>query len=292
MDTRKYKVLLEVVDLGSFTKAAEELGYTVSGISHMMNSLEEEIGFKILFRSKKGVTLSHDGAELLPILRSIIKLEEKYEQTLSEMHDLNQGSIHIGSYPSVANHWLPKIIKQFNHEYPKIRIKITEGVNQEIIKLLDDKRVDFGFASSQNIKNYKWIPLGTDPMIAVLPLDHPKADADVYDLKDIEHDDFIVTAGGNDEDVSNLLRKYSLTPKISYQTFENYSALAMIEEGLGMSVMNELITKGRNVTLVKKKLNPPAFIELGILLPKDIITPAVVKFVEYTKNYFKEHPSI
>lgn len=292
MDTRKYKVLLSVVDLGSFTKAAEELGYTVSGISHMMNSLEEEIGFKILFRSKKGVTLSHDGAELLPILRSIIKLEEKYEQTLSEMHDLNQGSIHIGSYPSVANHWLPRIIKQFNQQYPKIRIKITEGVNQEILKLLDEKRVDFGFASSQNIGNYKWIPLGTDPMIAVLPLDHPKADAEFYDLKDIEHDDFIVTAGGNDEDVSNLLRKYSLTPKISYQTFENYSALAMIEEGLGMSVMNELITKGRNVTLVKKKLNPPAFIELGILLPKDIVTPAVVKFVEYTKKYFKEHPPV
>lgn len=292
MDTRKYKVLLAVVDLGSFTKAAEELGYTVSGISHMMNSLEEEIGFKILFRSKKGVTLSHDGAELLPILRSIIKLEEKYEQTLSEMHDLNQGSIHIGSYPSVANHWLPRIIKQFNQQYPKIRIKITEGVNQEILKLLDEKRVDFGFASSQNIGNYKWIPLGTDPMIAVLPLDHPKADAEFYDLKDIEHDDFIVTAGGNDEDVSNLLRKYSLTPKISYQTFENYSALAMIEEGLGMSVMNELITKGRNVTLVKKKLNPPAFIELGILLPKDIVTPAVVKFVEYTKKYFKEHPPV
>lgn len=292
MDTRKYKVLLAVVDLGSFTKAAEELGYTVSGISHMMNSLEEEIGFKILFRSKKGVTLSHDGAELLPILRSIIKLEEKYEQTLSEMHDLNQGSIHIGSYPSVANHWLPRIIKQFNQQYPKIRIKITEGVNQEILKLLDEKRVDFGFASSQNIGNYKWIPLGTDPMIAVLPLNHPKADAEFYDLKDIEHDDFIVTAGGNDEDVSNLLRKYSLTPKISYQTFENYSALAMIEEGLGMSVMNELITKGRNVTLVKKKLNPPAFIELGILLPKDIVTPAVVKFVEYTKKYFKEHPPV
>ncbi len=292
MDTRKYKVLLTVVDLGSFTKAADELGYTVSGISHMMNSLEEEIGFKILFRSKKGVTLSHDGAELLPILRSIIKLEEKYEQTLSEMHDLNQGSIHIGSYPSVANHWLPKIIKQFNHQYPKIRIKITEGVNQEILKLLDEKRVDFGFASSQNIGNYKWIPLGTDPMIAVLPLDHPKAEDEYYDLRDVEHDDFIVTAGGNDEDVSNLLRKYSLTPKISYQTFENYSALAMIEEGLGMSVMNELITKGRNVTLVKKKLNPPAFIELGMLLPKDIVTPAVVKFVEYTKNYFKEHPTI
>lgn len=292
MDTRKYKVLLTVVDLGSFTKASEELGYTVSGISHMMNSLEEEIGFKILFRSKKGVTLSHDGAELLPILRSIIKLEEKYEQTLSEIHDLNQGTIHIGSYPSVANHWLPKIIKQFNQQYPKIKIKITEGVNQEIIRLLDEKRVDIGFASSQNTQNYTWIPLGTDPMIAVLPLNHPKANAEYYDLKDVETDDFIVTAGGNDEDVSNLLRKYSLTPKIGYQTFENYSALAMIEEGLGMSVMNELITKGRNVNLAKKPLNPPAFIELGILLPKDIVTPAVTKFVAYTKKYFQENPVI
>ncbi|MBV7390439.1 LysR family transcriptional regulator [Enterococcus sp. ALS3] len=292
MDTRKYKVLLSVVDLGSFTKASEELGYTVSGISHMMNSLEEEIGFKILFRSKKGVTLSHDGAELLPILRSIIKLEEKYEQTLSEIHDLNQGTIHIGSYPSVANHWLPKIIKQFNQQYPKIKIKITEGVNQEIMRLLDEKRVDVGFASSQNTQNYTWIPLGTDPMIAVLPLDHPKANDKYYDLKDVEIDDFIVTAGGNDEDVSNLLRKYSLTPKIGYQTFENYSALAMIEEGLGMSVMNELITKGRNVNLAKKPLNPPAFIELGILLPKDIVTPAVTKFVDYTKKYFQENPVI
>ena len=65
MDTEKCKVLLRAVDTGSFTAAAEELGYTPSGVTHMMNALEEDLGIVLLRRSRSGVTLTEAGKELI-----------------------------------------------------------------------------------------------------------------------------------------------------------------------------------------------------------------------------------
>ena len=72
MDIKKYEVLLAVVDKGSFIKAASELGYTQSGITYMMNSLEKECGFPLLQRSNKGVILTLEGERQLPEIRQLV----------------------------------------------------------------------------------------------------------------------------------------------------------------------------------------------------------------------------
>ena len=287
MDLKKYKVFLASADLGSFTKAAAQLDYTPSGVTHMMNALEEELGFQILTRGKSGVQLTENGKRLVPILRELLHLEEEFSQTVSEMNGLNSGTIRIGSYSSIAVHWLPKIIKSFQQDYPNIRIKLMEGIRQEVVSWLEEQKIDLGFMSYQPGRKFDWIPLRDDPMIAVLPLDHPLAKEKAYPLKNCESENFIMPACGSDFDVVELFCNAKISPKIRYETFENYAALSMIECGLGMSVMNELVTKGRICNVVKLPLEPEEYISLGIAVPNtDKLPPAAKKFIAYCEKEF------
>jgi DNA-binding transcriptional LysR family regulator len=284
MDSKKLAVLLAAVDQGSFTQAAERMQYTPSGITHMMNSLENEFGFQLLNRSNKGITLTENGKALLPTIRSLVKTEEILAQQISALNSLNAGSLTIGSYSSVAVHWLPQVIQRFNCDYPNIKIKVFEGVRQEIVELLQEKKIDIGFISYREKMAFDWQFLREDPFVAVLSPDHEKAQAATYDLNQLATESFIMPAGGHDFDVVALLTKYHLHPNVAYETFENYSALAMIERNMGMSVMNCLITKGRSQNLVRLPLKTADKIDLGIAsLDFAANSPAAKKFVEYAK---------
>lgn len=287
MDLKKYKVFLASVDLGSFTKASIQLDYTPSGITHMMNALEDELGFQILTRGKNGVQLTENGARLVPILRELLRLEEDFSQTVSEINRLNAGTIRIGSYSSIAVHWLPGIIKSFQCDYPNINIKLMEGIRQEVVAWLDERKIDLGLMSYNPEMKFDWIPLKDDPMLAVLPLDHPLAKEKAYPIKNCESEDFIMPACGYDYDVVELFHNEKISPKIRYETFENYAALSMIECGLGMSVMNELITKGRICNVAKLPLQPRRHISLGIAVPNtEKLSPAAKKFITYCEKAF------
>ena len=131
MNIQKYKILLRAADTGSFTKAAAELNYTPSGVTHMMNSIEAELGFPILKRSPKGVSLTREGEKILPIVREIVKWEENLSQTTAEIRGAHYGTLVLGSYSSIAAQWLPGIIKAFKKDYPGIRIKIMSACGHD-----------------------------------------------------------------------------------------------------------------------------------------------------------------
>ncbi len=285
MDLKKYKVFLTAIDLGSFTKAAAQLGYTPSGVTHMMNGLEDELGFQILTRGKTGVMLTENGERLVPLLRELLRMEEDFSQTVSEINGLNTGTIRIGSYSSIAVHWLPQIIKSFQEDYPNIRITLMEGIRQEVVKWLEERKIDLGFISYQRGMKFDWVPLKDDPMLAVLPSTHALANEKEYPIQNCESEDFIMPACGYDYDVVELFGRTKIAPNIRYETFENYAALSMIECGLGMSIMNELITKGRTCNVAKLPLKPKQYISLGIAVPNtEKLPPAAKKFITYCKK--------
>ncbi|WP_327196544.1 LysR family transcriptional regulator [Paenibacillus vortex] len=79
----KFKVLMKVVELGSLTKAAEAMGFTQSGVSHMINSLEDEFGFTLLIRSRSGTKLTTNGEEIVKTIREILKWNEHLDQKVA-----------------------------------------------------------------------------------------------------------------------------------------------------------------------------------------------------------------
>ncbi len=289
MDLKKCEVLLRAIDLGSLSSAAEESGYTPSGVSHMMNALEDEIGFPLLIRGRNGVYPTDNCARILPVLRELLRVNEQVYQLTSEICGLDTGTINIGTYSSVSAQWLPRVIKAFQDDYPNIQIRLLEGVWQEVETWLCEYRVDIAFYTYQDDIKHDWIPLRKDRMLAVLPTDHPSAGNASYTLKECENEDIIMTAMGNDYDVVQLFERENIKPKIKFSTVENYSALSMIECGLGMSIMNELVTKGRQNNVKMLPLDPPRSITFGIAAPSmEALSPAAKKFVSYAVKMLRE----
>ena len=139
---QKYQAFVEVADAGSFTKAAETLAYSQSGISHMVSDLERDWGVALFERSRRGVVLTGDGARLLPEARALCESFRALEATVDEVRGLETGLIRIGVFPSVAAHWIPRIIKRFSADYPGIDYKLRVGDYTEIEEWIDDGTVD------------------------------------------------------------------------------------------------------------------------------------------------------
>ena len=282
METARCRAFLAAAETGSFSKAAEALSYTPSGVNQLVTALEKELGFPVFRRNTKGVTLTENGEMLLPAVREFLRQEDRIFELSAEMNGLLIGSVTIAAYSSIATHWLPVVISAFQQDYPQIRIRLMEGIWQEVSKWLDDRAADIGFFSYQEGMPYEWIPLAEDPMLALLPKDHPLAGAEAYPLKECANDRFIMPALGCDDDVTALFAKNGIVPNVQFTTLESFSVMSMVEQGLGMSVMNQLITEKRICDVVKLPLDPPSQITLGIALhSKADISPAVRMFLKY-----------
>ena len=120
LNIQKYRAFLKTVEYGSFTKAAEALSYSQSGISRMISDLEKEWKVPLLERSRAGVRLTSDGLMLLDQIRRVCAEYEKLQTQVDELNGLQSGLIRIGTFSSVATHWLPNIIKAFQKDYPNI----------------------------------------------------------------------------------------------------------------------------------------------------------------------------
>lgn len=95
---------MKVVELGSLTKAADALGFTQSGVSHAISSLEEELGFTLLLRGRSGVRLTPNGEQLLKPIREMLNWNEQLKQVAASIHGLETGTVRIGTFTSVSVH--------------------------------------------------------------------------------------------------------------------------------------------------------------------------------------------
>ena len=190
---QKYQAFVEVADAGSFTKAAETLAYSQSGISHMVSDLERDWGVALFERSRRGVVLTGDGARLLPEARALCESFRALEATVDEVRGLETGLIRIGVFPSVAAHWIPRIIKRFNADYPGIDYKLRVSDYTEIEEWIAAGTVDCGFVMLPLRTDARLVvrALEEDEFLAVLPRDHELASAEVFPVERLAELDVI-----------------------------------------------------------------------------------------------------
>lgn len=175
METNKLQVLLETAKSGSINKVAEKLGYTQSGLTYVLNSLENELGIKLLHRGHSGVTLTPEGEELLPLIECIVSTTDTFAQRIARIRARNSGSIHIGTYNSAVTTLLPQAISSCTAKNPNIHFEITTGV-VSLSQLMDDETLDLAICEEHIVSgNYQWEPLMEDEMCVVVRDDDPLA---------------------------------------------------------------------------------------------------------------------
>lgn len=285
MDSSRCKAFVAAVDEGSFTAAGRVLDYTPSGVSQLVSALEDDLGFPLLIRKSRGVVLTKEGEMIYPEAVEFINKEKAIYRIASELTDVDVGNVSIASYSSIATHILPSIIKEFSEQYPSINITLQEGTKSQIETMVANNTADLAFSTRLLNPNYSWIPFMEDRMVIVLPKDHPYANAESYPLTEAADEEFIMQGDGDDIDTMELLNSNNIVPKVRFTTVENHTAINMVEEGLGVSVMNSFITKSWEANVSIVPIDPPSYIKIGISLPSlENAPPAVRKFIMFATD--------
>ena len=285
MDVTRCKAFVAAVDEGSLTAAGKVLGYTPSGISQLVSAMENEFGFALLTRKSNGVVPTNEGEVIYPLAVEYIEKENEIYTAATELSGMYKGNVMIATFASIAAHTLPGIIKEFTDIHPSINIQIEETTKNRIEKMVATGKADLGMCSKLSNPSYDWIPFAEDRMVAVLPQNHSYAGKESYPVKLCRNEDIIMPSEGDDSDVRDLLKKHGIVPNIRLTTLENFTAINMVESGLGIAVMNEGITRYWQTGTSIVPLDPPAKIELGITLPDfDNAAPAVKEFVMFAAD--------
>ena len=289
MSISKFETLAKVCELGSLTKAAEALGCTQSAVSHTINSLEEQFGFAILTRSRAGVNLTDDGQRIMPSVRGMLNYYEQLNQTVSAIRGLDFGTVRIGAFTSVSVHWLPGVIKEFQRDFPNVDIKLLNGDYHDVEKWLIEGSVDLGFVNLPSSLNCECIALMEDRLLAILPPDHKFASYPKFPLVECETEAFITLLETSNHDANKALSAAGIKPNIKFSTKDDYAIIAMVEQGLGVSIMPELLLRGRHDNVVVKELVPPSKRTIGLAIGETSSqSPATRKFADYIIRWVKE----
>ena len=291
MDTKKYEVFAKTVELGSLTRAAEELGLTQSGVSHILAAMEEELGFTLLKSSRAGVRLTAEGEQLLPCIREIVRQEGLLRERAASLRGGVSGTVRIGTFTSVATHWLPGMMQSFQTAYPGVEFRLFNGDYHDVDGWLRDGSVDLGFvALPLSDKDWECIVLREDPLLAVLPKGHPLAGGEVCRVEELAREPFISLLESSDHDARRALEQYGAKPNVKYSTKDDYAVMAMVGQGMGVSVMPSLLLRGHRENLVCLPLAPASSRTLALALPAGEKTgPAARRFAEFAAEWVREN---
>ena len=292
MSLLKYKTLAAVVETGSLTRAADELGCTQSAVSHSIDSLEKELGFTLLLRKRSGIKLTNEGERLMPAVRNLLNSAEQLNQTASAIRGLDSGTVRIGTFTSVGVHWLPGVLKEFQHDYPNVDFKLLNGDYHDVEQWLEDGSVDVGFVNVPCAVGCECIPLMADRLLAILPRKSRFENYPKFPLTECETEPFISLLESSDHDARRALDAAGVKPNVRFYTKDDYAIIAMVEQGLGISIMPELLLKGRHDNIQVLPLVPEAKRTIGIAIAAgDKAGPATRRFTDYVVRYVREQNS-
>ena len=283
METKKLEALVTAVRTGSFTKAAEVLGYTQSGLTHMMNSLEKDIGFALLVRSRNGIRLTAAGERVFPMIEDFLRSGDTLEREIRLINTRREETIRVASYASIAMHWLPEIIQRFRYNHPDVAVDVQMGSVEEVYRWVQEDTADMGFASWQEWVTLDWTRLRSDPLLAILPPDYDLQGRSNLDVHCLEGMDFLMPSLGFHLDIMRALG--DVKPNIRETHVSDSVIISMVEHGLGVSILSELVLKGRRDNVVAVPLDPPAVRELGIAVrSKKEMRPMARRFITEAKE--------
>ena len=290
MDTKKYEVFEKIVELASLTRAAEELGLTQSGVSHILAGLEDELGLPLLRRSRVGARLTPEGERLIPFIREVLRAQERLDQTAADIRGLAAGTVRVATFTSVAVHWLPGMLQEFQALYPKVDFRLFNGDYHDVDRWLTDGSADLGFITLPTELRCECIPLATDRLLAVLPPAHPLAEKEVCPVAEVAREPFISLLETSDDDARRALDAAGVRPEVRFSTKDDYAIIAMVSQGLGVSIMPELLLRGRSDNVAVRPLDPPASRTLALAVPAgEGAGPATRRFADFAAEWVKKN---
>ncbi len=279
MDLEKYRVLLQVLKEGSLTRTAEKYGYTVSGISRIITSLEREQGFPLLYRQHDGIGPTKELEALLPYIRDLIFQERVVLEVAERIKGTSLGIVTLGIAYSCYYQQMADMAKKFQIVHPAVKFKFLDGYSSELLEKLKIHEIDLCLISKRE-GSHEWIQIGEEEIVAWIPQNHRLSSCDRIPLGVFEKEAYIDIYPGKDIDNARLLRenKIKLDSTISVQ--DSFAAYSMVDAGLGISLNHRSSCQKWAGNVLVKSLDPKVCVPVG-LAKNQKTTPAAEEFWKF-----------
>jgi len=286
MDSEKCKVLLRVLELNNLSAAAAELGYTPSGISRAVASLEKELGVTLLIRVHGGVRPTPACQTLLPSLRELAFWGNLCQELADQLRGLETGGITVGSAYHAFDRWLTRLAAEFGRQHPGIQVHIMEGTSSTLADRMDRGEMDFAIISRRE-GHFQWQALCRDPLMVWVPHGHPLEQG--FPRSELERVPFIEIYPGQETDNSRFFTAQNIRPDVRCKTWDVRTACSMVQAGLGVAMVNGLtaLTEGNDISAAP--LVPPELVDIGIATPSEgAISPAARRFASFVAERLEQ----
>lgn len=290
MSLSKYMIFKTIIELGSLTKAAEKLNLTQSGVSYAVSTLEKEIGFPLLNRDRSGIRLTQNGQRVLMHIERILHEEELLRQEILNIGKVESGIVRLGTLSSVSMQWLPGILAEFHRMYPHMEVKTYLGCYDEMNDWIVNGTIDFGFISLPTSRPFDVMPLNKDKLVVLLPAGHPLQEEQSISFEQIKDEAFIMPQWGSDDNIRQLIKENKLNLRVKYEIMEERTIFAMVQMGMGISVLPKLILVNVPEGIKIVEFDQPHYRTLGLAaLSWKGLAPAAQKFANCIVKWLRDN---
>lgn len=264
MTLLSFEIFNQIIEQGSFAKAAEIMHLTPSAISHAVSSMEEEFGGAVFVRDKNGVRLTSAGEEVYPYVRKILHANSNFKQALDSMRGLETGHVKLGCTNTVCLTWIPEIITAFNKKHPGIILQVYQGSYSDVNEWTKNGVIDIGIISKKACKGNEFEPLYEDELVCVTPKDFFGENVVKITPDELKNQPFVLQQDSYDKDVNSYLSEHRLEVRANCHILDEQSTVAMVQCGTGITIMPTLFTKTTSANVDVFPLEPKEYRTLGL----------------------------
>lgn len=290
MADRRLQVFAAVAKHGSFTRAAEHLFMTQPAVTFQIKQLEEQFSTRLLERGHGKVTLTPAGEIVQAFAERILDLSEEMETRVAELTDDLSGPLNIGTSITIANYWLPPIIEEFKHNYPRVIPRVIVGNSLLTEERVAARELDLGFVEiTLDNSNIQRLTAARDEILVICRPEHPIAKMDTVRAQDLVKYPLINRDAGNS--VRELTDDFFTAADIDVDDLEisaELGSLASVKQlvirGLGYAFASKVAVQQEleDGTLIARHLEPRMYNSLEVIMPRDRFCSRLIQtFVDH-----------
>jgi LysR family hydrogen peroxide-inducible transcriptional activator len=247
MEMHQLRYFVAAARTGNFSRAARECRVAQPSLSQQILKLEDEIGERLFERTQRRTLLTPAGSLFLPHALGILEAAERGRQEIREMGGQVRGKILLGALPTIAPYFLPDVIRSFRGKYPGVELIIHEETTQQLLRSLEDKELDLALISDASPgPRIEIQELFSEELYLCLPASHPLVRQKKVVAGDLRQEKFILMQDGHclGEQAQQFCERKGFHPQISCRSAQIGTVLAMVQAGLGISLIPEMALPG------------------------------------------------
>lgn len=291
MELRHLRYFNAVAEELNFSRAAQRLGISQPPLSQQIRQLERELGVELFQRDSKGVRLTEAGRALWTSARRVVDDATQVQQLAERLRGGNRGQLNIGFVGSALYGQLPDLIRYARERLAEVRFVLEEVETGDQIQALSSGRIDVGILRPPiTAPALRQLPIGEEPLVAVLPHDHRLAGKRSLDLAELSGEDFVLFPRPLGAALWNLVVNSCVAagfhPTIVREVEHVHTMVGLVASGIGVTLVPRSVSRlalpgVRYLTISR----PRATTLLGVAWHSENPAPVVRQFVSLIEEY-------